>query len=70
MNFFCKIFVLPSLFNITGLNPLCIGRLKDGSETECPSRHPPFLGPLPHLYFYIFLNWFDISYSTTSKRNG
>ena len=40
------ILILPSLGPVAGLNPLCIGRLKDGSEIECPSRalSPLFIG--------------------------
>ena len=40
------ILILPSLGPVAGLNPLCIGRLKDGSEIEYPSRalSPLFIG--------------------------
>ena len=44
--FFTGILILPSLGSVMGFKPLCTGHLKDGSENECPSRHPPFLGPL------------------------
>ena len=37
---------LHSLGPVKGLKPLCTGRLTDGSKDECPSRLPPFFGPL------------------------
>ena len=36
----------PSHGPVTPFNPLCTGRLKDGRENKCPSRYPPFLGPI------------------------
>jgi len=36
----------PSHGPVIPFNPLCTGRLKDGRENKCPSRYPPFLGPI------------------------